>query len=54
MVRTFTTDQVEHKRPAQWLAAWNLLPTEWQRAIAVFCLNSDYDVAQKALKIRSA
>jgi hypothetical protein len=34
-------------------AAWELLPEEWRRAIAEFCLRSDRDVAIAAMKIRS-
>jgi hypothetical protein len=35
---------------AQWRAAWALLPEEWRRAIAEFCLRSDRDIAAAVLK----
>jgi hypothetical protein len=50
MVRTITTQE---KIAAQWRAAWALLPADWQRAIADFCLQNDRDLAVAAMKIRS-
>jgi hypothetical protein len=38
------------KIAAQWRAAWKLLPEEWRRAIAEFCLQ-DRDVAVAAMKL---
>jgi hypothetical protein len=41
----------QQKIAAQWRAAWALLPEEWRRAIADFCLQSDRDVAVMVMRM---
>jgi hypothetical protein len=43
--------EVSMRSTAQWRAAWALLPEEWRRAIADFCLQSDRDVAVVAMRM---
>ncbi len=48
MARTIT--KTDRKATVQWRVAWALLPREWQRAIARFCMLTDTDVGEAAFR----